>query len=364
MRRAALRFAVLLITLLAVACGSPNSGPDYKAAWRAQPELQGADLDALVAALAELRAGRSEPARDDLRRLAARRKGSFLVQRWLQEAELAVAAERSEFLRASGAANAPDPLIDLRESYRERAEATGTATDLLLAARIEDDAPAALHLIDRAVAADPQLAWAWYGRAHISVLLGHWKEAREALRRCLELDPRNLPALRLSAWIQAEAGSRDTAITELQSWLALADGDPTLAPGTLEAARLDLALLLIQAGEAARAEPLVEGLAETSVDPVRRFTALAAVYEARGEYLDALEAINQARDRDPLALLPVVQEALLIERHFGDPQRALKAWHLALELSRQQKDLGAVLQRTRAEVHIGRLERQFGSAQP
>jgi len=353
------RGALVLLALLATACGSAPSGPDYKAAWRTAPELTGSDLDRLVAAQAELEAGRSEPARDALRVLALRRKDVFLLQRALQDAELAVAEERADFISSTGDTEAPDPLIELRELYRERAEETGTATDLLLAARIEDDAPAALHLVDRAIAADPNSSWAWYGRAHISVLLGSWKEARAALERCLELNPRHLPALRLSAWIQAEAGSRNAAISELQSWLALAAGDPTLGEGVYEAAQLDLALLLVQASETSHALELLGGLSEADVDPLRRFTALAAAREARGEYLDALEAINLAREQDPAALLPVVQEALLIERHFGDPARALKAWRLALELSRQQKDLGAVLQRTRAEVHIGRLERSL-----
>jgi tetratricopeptide (TPR) repeat protein len=352
------RGALVLLALCATACGSTPGGPDYKAAWSAEPELTGSDLDRLAAALAELEAGRSEPARDALRVLATRRKDVFLLQRWLQDAELAVAEERASFVASAGDEERPDPLIELRELYRERAEETGDAIDLLLAARIEDDAPAALHLVDRALAADPNKAWAWYGRAHISVLLGSWKEARAALRRCLELNPRHLPALRLSAWIQAEAGSRDAAISELESWLSIAANDPTLGAGVFEEAQLDLALLLVQEGESSRALALLESLAEADVDPLRRYTALAAAREARGDYLDALEAINLARDQDPSALLPVVQEALLIERHFGDPGRALKAWRLALELSRQQKDLGAVLQRTRAEVHIGRLERR------
>lgn len=351
------RGALLLFALCATACGTTPGGRDYEAARRAEPELTGSDRDRLVAAIEELDSGRAEPARDSLRVLATRRRDVFLLQRWLQEAELVVARERADFLRASGDTETPDPLVELRESYRERAEETGTATDLVLAARIEDDAPAALHLLDRAVAVDPLDPWAWYGRAHVSVLLGRWKDAREALDRCLELSPRHLQALRLSAWIQAEAGSRDAAIDELSSWLALTDGDPTISAELRDAARLDLALLLVQEGEPNRAVELIEDLAGSSVDPLRRFTALAAVCEARGEYLDALEAINLARDEDPQALLPVVQEALLIERHFGDPRRALKAWKLALELSRQQKDLGAVLQRTRAEVHIGRLER-------
>ncbi|MCA8981986.1 MAG: tetratricopeptide repeat protein [Planctomycetes bacterium] len=355
--------ALLLVALGAAACGSTSGGPDYEAAWRAEPELTGPDLDRLVAAIGDLEAGRAEPARDALRVIATRRRDVFLLQRWLQEAELAVAQERAEFLRAAGDTETPDPLTDLRESYRDRAEESGTATDLVLAARIEDDAPAALHLLDRAVEADPLDPWAWYGRAHVSVLLGRWKDAREALQRCLELNPRHLQALRLSAWIQAEAGSRDAAIDELSSWIALAGDDPTVEPGVRDAARLDLALLLVQEGESNRALRLIDQLEDSSVDPVRRFTALAAVCEARGEYLDALEAINLARDEDPQALLPVVQEALLIERHFGDPRRALKAWRLALELSRQQKDLGAVLQRTRAEVHIGRLERQLAATE-
>lgn len=355
-----IRGALLLAACSLVACASNEGGPDYGAARRAQPELVGADAALLAHAIAELDGGRAEVARDELRRLADVRPESFAVQRWLQESEVAVARERADFLATLDAEEAIDPLVELREAYRERAEESGSATDLLLAARIEDDAPAALYLTDRALAADPDFGWAWYGRAHVAVRLGDWETARSALTECLARSPRHLEALRLSAWLQAEAGSRKAAIAELTRWLDLAPGDPTLAPGELESARLDLAMLLVQEGDTGEARDLLEGLVEADLDPVRLWTAFAAMYEARGDLLDALEATESAREADPDALLPVVQQALLVERHFNDPERALATWRVALQLAREQKDLGAVLQRTRAEVHIGRLERVVG----
>ncbi len=355
-----IRGALLAAACLFVACASNEGGPDYAAAARAQPELVGADAELVARAIAAIDAGRAEVARDELRVIAARRRDSFAVQRWLQEAEIAVARERADFLATLEAEETEDPLVALRERYRERAEESGAATDLLLAARIEDDAPAALYLTDRALAADPDLAWAWYGRAHVAVRLGDWQTARSALAECLARQPRHLEALRLSAWLQAEAGSRKEAISELERWLALAPGDATLAPGELDAARLDLAMMLVQEGDTAEARDLLESLVEADLDPVRLWSAFAAMYEARGDLLDALEATESARAADPDALLPVVQQALLVERHFDDPARALATWRVALLLAREQKDLGAVLQRTRAEVHIGRLERVVG----
>ena len=354
---------LLLCAFLATACGSTPEGPDYEAAWRAEPELQGADRDRFAAALDELAAGHSEPARDELLVLARRRSEVFVLQRWLQEAELAIARERADYLRTAEHAEGLDPLRDLRESYRARAEDTGTATDLLLAARLESDPPAALHLVDRALAADPEEDWAWYGRAHVLVRMGEWSAAREALRRCLELEPRHLAGLRLSAWVQAEAGSRGAAISELERWLALSAGDPTVGQGERDAALLDLALMLLQEGEEDRAETLLIDLADSGIDAERRHTALAAVYQARDEPLEALKATERARAADPDALMPVVQQALLVENHFDDPQRALELWRLTVKLSLLQDDLGAVLQRTRAQVHIGRLEARLAAQQ-
>ena len=80
------------------------------------------------------------------------------------------------------------PRTLLRRWYALRAENGGTVQDLVLAARIEDDALASLRLLDEALELEPLEIWAHFGRAHTLARLDRFVEARTALDVALDLD--------------------------------------------------------------------------------------------------------------------------------------------------------------------------------
>lgn len=330
----------------------------------AVPESEPGVYDALdpLAALRldealELSAGGSlEAAREILERLRTWQPRNVVIGRWLQEVELGLAE------RDAGSA-APDPAPpngreELRRRYREAAEAEPTPTALVLAARLEDDPPSALHLLDRALVLDPACAWASYGKAHVLAASGRLGDAREALEDALATDPAHLPALRLHAWMLARSGRRQEGIAVLEAWLARAEQDRTYDWRSRDEARLDLGLMLLAEGRAEAAGEQLRALRPGSVDEVRRLAAQAAIELALGETPAARETTRAAQRADPMALLPVVQEALLLEYWLERPAEAEKAWKRVAELAGASEELGALVQRMRAQVHQGRIARR------
>ena len=59
-------------------------------------------------------------------------------------------------------------------------------------------------------------------------------------------------------------------------------------------------------------------------------------------------------------MLPAVQRALLLELWFEDVEGARAAWRRVLEIAASQPDLGAEMQRFRAQLHLARLPRPDG----
>ncbi len=70
-----------------------------------------------------------------------------------------------------------------------------------------------------------------------------------------------------------------------------------------------------------------------------------------------MRAARRARVALPSAILPRVQEALLLELWLGDGASARAAWEEVLALTADSDDLADGLQRFRAEVHLQRLAR-------
>ena len=278
--------------------------------------------------------------------------GDIRAAIWLQEAQLASNLQRA---RPRGLQDQVDPAVGLRERYRELAEAEPTALAWILAARLEPDAPAARLLLERALEFDPGLAWAHYGLAHVAARAGEWSEARAQLDATFAANPGHLPALRLFAWSQAHAGDPALAIEAFEAWFERADEDLCATRADRDAATLDLALVELAFGHPERASELIESLELLGVDSIRRLGALAATWEARGDPRAALEATGAALAADPGALLPAVQEALLLELRLGDVPGARAAWHRVLEIAGEQPSLAALVQRLRADLHLARL---------
>ncbi len=298
-------------------------------------------------------AGSLTAARGTFASLAGRAPGDVAAAVWQQEARVA-ALER-------GLAPGADPaaLDGLRDRYRRLAEERPTPLAWYLAARLEEDPLAARLLLQKALELDPGMSWAHYALAHVAARAGDWGAARGELERTFELLPSHLPALRLYGWFLAEAGETGRAIDALQAWLERSDQDLLATDRLRDEVRLDLALAFNADGQESRAAELLRGLAPGDVDEVRRLTAIAVVEQGRDQISSALEAARAARRADPSALLPVVQEAMLLELWIDDPAAAREAWTEVLRLAMASDDLAAGLQRFRAAVHLERLERSL-----
>lgn len=310
-------------------------------------ELRRASLDhslreILASASDHLEAGDASGARDRYSSLAA----AYPEDPWLavlhQEARYAaMEGDRGEFE------------ANLRSSYRDAAEADPSPLSLLLAARAEDDAFAALYLAERALALDPEFAWGHYARAHALVQLGRTPEAREEVERAVGIDASLLPAWRLLAWLRSQAGEQDAAIVTWRAWLEAAALDPRVLSAARVEAVCDLGVLLTRAR---RYEEAVSVLDEAALDSSGRSSSvLAAAAVEFGDLEGALDAVGAARRCDSEQLLFIVQEALLLERRAPHSDEAHAAWEAVVGHTAGATDLSALLQRTRAEAHLARM---------
>lgn len=363
-----LRAHVLAAALLAlVACrGAP--APRYDARPGPYDLISERGLDELRAVRADLARGALDDAHERLERLRVAFPNNLSVGSLLQDVELerawrarlvdppAAGAEARARARAEAAA-------EQRERWRRLAEQEPSPVALVLAARLENDAPAALHLLDRALELDPECSWAHYGRAHVLARGGDWGAARESLQRALALDPGHLPSRRLEAAVLLRMADRRTAIAALRAWLDHAVDDPRVEPERLAAARIDLALLLLQDDRPDDAREILREGAWPSSEPLRRWAALAAAEQARGEALDALRAAEEAERAAPGDTLPLVQQALLYELWFDDLRSARALWQRVLEESQagaaEGADLGTLMLGLRARVALERLDERL-----
>ncbi len=246
--------------------------------------------------------------------------------------------------------------VNLRRSYRETAEAQPSPLRLMLAARAEPDAYAALNLADHALALDPEFAWGHYARAHALSRLGETEAARLAVERAVVLDAGHLPAWWLLAWLRSHAGEQDVAIATWTAWLEVAAQDPRVSTEALTTAECDLGVLLVRAH---RYDEALAVLAAAELDSSGRSSSVLAAAEVEAGELDAaLSSVRSARERAPDSLLYVVQEALLLERRAPNSREAVAAWQEVYDRTEGVTDLSALLQRARAEAHLSTIKRE------
>jgi tetratricopeptide (TPR) repeat protein len=249
----------------------------------------------------------------------------------------------------------------LAQSYLERAQAEPSATSLVLAARLAEDATQERELLQRALELDARSVWARYALAHAQAREGNWSEAQQELARALELDPAHLPSRRLEAALLARGGNPDDAIEALEVWLEASRFEPLVDPRSRLSAQLDLAHLWLLSGEADKARSLLVGLGDSSGDSARRLCLLAAAEQAGGRYQKALEAslaAENSADGARQGALPIVQQAVLHEQWLRDPAAARAAWQRVLSAARTGDDLGDLIQSMRARVVLERFELQ------
>lgn len=247
------------------------------------------------------------------------------VRVFLQEIELALLAGEGR-LGDLVAASPEEARAALARRYEDTAEGGLRAEDYVLAARLADDADAALSLLEEADTLDPRCIWVHYGRAWWRYRARRFKEARESLRAAQRLDRGHLPSLRLHATMLAGAGDIEEAVAALEVWLARTAEDPLYSGAERADALLDLAALRVLADEPRAALELLAELDPRAVRDAQRAEAVrAAALEMRGDREGALAAVARAAALRPDELLPLVQKAMLLASA-GDAAGERAAW--------------------------------------
>jgi len=324
--------AVVALALLG-ACGTTRAyAPDPGAYDRVPAAWDGA----LRAARLDFDRGDPASAFDLLAPLAEERPQVLPVRVFLQEVELALltttgraGALEAEPARAQAA---------LFARYRDALQAQATPEGYVLAARLAPEGEQALAMLEQARVLDERCVWAHYGRAWWLYTLRRFKEAREEVRAALRLDGGHLPTMRLHATMLAGAGDVEDSAHVLEEWLERTADDPLFASYDRADALLDLAAIEVLLDHPKDALEHLSELDPRAVrDPLRAEEVRAAAHEARGEVSRALAALDRARAIEPRALLPLVQQAMLLEKA-GDREGERAVWQRLLELTESDRD--------------------------
>ncbi len=349
------------LALLGSACMSgydariPPSQSPYDAVAPAQ-------LAVLAEARAQLLRGEWSRARTALEAACRTDPRSIPLGIWLQEAQLAEQGLSSE---AGGPISDPlrsARLDELTREWRLVAEAQPSAASYVLAARLERDPATARVLLDRAESLDAACPWVPYARAFLAARERDWGQVSKQLEAALQLEPGHLQSRWLQAWTLARGGDPQEARARLRSWLDRTADDPRIEARLRGDAELDLALLELLGDDPSAATRSLAQLEGGSLsDEARIFCARASAAQARGDLAAALRLSEEASRRDPQALLPLIQQAILQQRYARDLERAYALWSQVEERSGTSRDFSAVLEQLRARVEQERLERAVRS---
>lgn len=365
--------ALVVAALVAAACGGtrvadwePRPGPYDRFEGDAERVEEG-PLE-LARARQQVSAGDADDARARLLALAELHPRNLYVATALQDVELELlrtggdVVELDRALETSGLPQDGSPAVRLRRWYRLRAEATDApdAFALVLAARIETDAPSALLLLESAVRADPDCVWAHLGRAHFLLREGELEAGRTALDRAIALDAGHPRVRRLEATLLERLGERDAARRLLETWIEQVAGDWRVPDGDVLDANLDLVTYDVEADRPERALARLDALYVEA--PARRARALllrSAALASLGRYEACLDAVYEARFLGAGSYLAEEHEARLLQDGLGDAQGALEAWRAVRELAGTlaPSSGAAALAALRARAEIERLER-------
>ena len=208
---------------------------------------------------------------------------------------------------------------------------------------------ARLPVVRRMVEVDPRSAWSWRQLGFVAVELGHLEEAARAVKRAMDLDPKDTATLGLHGMLAAAEGDLDAA----QKWFrAAVEGSPDYEWGQrrlLEVCSDDPALQR-------EALAFIEGrlVQSTSAGGFDSFGALVRRYLGMAEALAATRRLREAR--------PEVYDAVLSElrslQAAGEPEPLIAAAERAIERFSSRPDLFMLL----AEAHHVTHDRQASEA--
>lgn len=229
----------------------------------------------------------------------------------------------------------------------------------LLAARAAlDDATEWEALTKAATVPDPppeDAVWLHYALGARAARLGAYEEAKAEASKARALDAGHSHAYWLEAWIAARHGSQAQGAAMLRGWLERARDDIRMDPARVAAAELDLALLSLAADDVPEARKWLAQVDPWLVDLARLETARAAASEAGGDAEAAVRSARAAATAAPEDLLPLVQQAILLEGPLADPAAAEALWLRVYESQENSGQLLDLLRATRARIRYERL---------
>lgn len=367
-------------------CGSAGVVADWELSSELVRHVPAADEVTLHAARAALEGGRPSEASALLIPLLAAHPDCVVGAILLQEAKIA-ALPHSQAAPDALPLTEPDERAKLATLALERSIATGSAVDVLLAARLERDSSAAVRmlqgLLEDPIDADSSLlAWANYALAYHAVLSGDLNKAREGLGAALQAEPGHLHARLLEAKLSSGGTERSDAEALLAHWLERAADAPEVASDEWYAGAVDLAILRVRRSDGAGALEALEALdynrgaggepwgAARLAERVRGGLVRAAALASDGDYEQALVVADAtlAMAQEVSLALPLgqMQRGMLLERWLNDPEQAAAAWASALDIISEEvqtgsavgEELNDLLRAIQAQVRLERLVEQ------
>ncbi len=325
----------VLALLLLTACGTTDAFTIPTSRTGPYDALPERSIEKLREVQADWGAGQLRIARAGLLSLLVGHPRNIPLGILLQELEIETLERGRELVDMDIYGSDVDWDHKLMRWYRQRTDQSPTPERLVLAARLETDGPSARVLLERAVAIDPECAWAHYGLAHLAFQAEDFAGGRAGLERAIQIDPGNLAARRLQTRTLAHSAKKADAIRALELWHEVARDDPFVRPRELAEAELDLAILCAEVGRTDEVEDLCASLiSEGIIDRAPVYLVLAASRISAGDSDGALDAASRASRLAPLEALAHVQRALVLEDWEARPEKAYEAWVQALEAAR------------------------------
>ena len=375
------RICLISLGLLAllVSTGCVSGGEKWRVSWSAPySDFDRPLREEFYHSRALMNTGEIHEAYRAFERLCAGAPSNIELGLWKQEVERELLLEgRSPWTGERLAGRSIEGVMEERYAglLRSQRSAEDTLTpDLVaahvLAARVSTDPEHALTLLESALELDSQCAFAYYAQAHTflgqRLRVDRWRLAKSSLDRALSLDPSLLRARKLEIWMLSNEGRLTEAALRLEAWLSRTLEDSRVSSHERIDAEIDLALLWVLLDRADRAATLLDSLGGTTHSRERRLAVYAVALHQTGDKEAALQAARRAEDAQPDSLLPVVQQALLLQQmahsDLAPETVALERerWDRVVQLANQSGELADLLQLVRAQVNLEQIDGSGG----
>ncbi|MCA1988638.1 MAG: hypothetical protein LDL07_05755, partial [Desulfarculus sp.] len=219
----------------------------------------------------------------------------------------------------------------------------------------------ALPLVDKALAANPDIPGLFALRGELLLAEGHAQEALETLVQAVELDATDLKSQNLLAKAYSQTGNSEQAIwhSQLAKQLEAAKANPEHIE-----TELGLVQVLLKSGQVKKAMARVEKLLPIYGDDWRCHYIMGLVRHAQGKRQEAMESLRKAvhmNDRSPEIFFAMAR----LQVEAGRMEDGLSQGRHAVSLAPRQmwvREEMASLLESMGLVDLAREERQLGEA--